>query len=87
MQNSPKLESFNTFNNDYAPSSYLSLPNKQSERKEPVKFRIGNEITNSGLRPVDMIRCQRLMDFALFEHPIKLKTNLTFLYIAINTLF
>ena len=76
MQNSPKLESFNTFNNDYAPPSYLSLPNKQSERKEPVK-----------LRPVDMIRCQGLMDFALFEHPIKLKTNLTFLYIAINTLF
>ena len=42
MQNSIKLEFFNTFKNDYTPSSYLGLTNKLSERKEQVKFRIGN---------------------------------------------
>jgi len=42
MQNSTKLEFFNTFKNDYTPSSYLSLTSKLSERKELVKFRIGN---------------------------------------------
>ena len=42
MQNSTKLEFFNTFKNDYAPSSYLGLTNKLSERKELVKLRIGN---------------------------------------------
>ena len=42
MQNSSKLEFFNTFKNDYTPSSYLGLTNKLSERKELVKFRIGN---------------------------------------------
>ena len=40
MQNSTKLEFFNTFKNDYAPSSYLGLTNKLSgERKELVKLR------------------------------------------------
>ena len=42
MQNSTKLEFFNTFKNDYTPSSYLGLTSKLSERKELVKFRIGN---------------------------------------------
>ena len=42
MQNSTKLEFFNTFKNDYAPSSYLGLTNKPSGRKELVKLRIGN---------------------------------------------
>ena len=42
MQNSSKLELFNTFKNDYTPSSDLGLTNKISERKELVKFRIGN---------------------------------------------
>ena len=42
MQNFTKLEFFNTFKNDYAPSSYLGLTNKLSERKELVKLRIGN---------------------------------------------
>ena len=40
MQNSTKLEFFNTFlKNNYTPSSYLGLTNKLSERKELV---IGN---------------------------------------------
>ena len=42
LQNSTKLEFFNTFKNDYTPSSYLGLTNKLSERKELVKLRIGN---------------------------------------------
>jgi len=42
MQNSTKLEFFSTFKNDYIPSSYLGLTSKLSERKELVKFRIGN---------------------------------------------
>ena len=42
MQNSTKLGFFNTFKNDYAPSSYLGLTNKLSERKELLKLRIGN---------------------------------------------
>jgi len=42
MQNSSKLEFFNTFKNDYTASSYLGLTSKLSERKELVKFRIGN---------------------------------------------
>ena len=42
MQNSTKLEFFNTFKNDYTPFSYLGLTNKLSERKELVKFRIGS---------------------------------------------
>jgi len=33
MQNSNKLEFFNTFRNDYTPSSYLA-PNKQTKRKK-----------------------------------------------------
>ena len=42
IQKSSKLEFFNTFKNDYTPSSYLGLTSKLNERKEPVKFRIGN---------------------------------------------
>ena len=42
MQNSTKLKFLNTFKNDYTPSSYLGLTSKLSERKELVKFRIGN---------------------------------------------
>lgn len=42
MPNSTKLVVFNTFKNDYTPSPYLGLTNKLSERKELVKFRIGN---------------------------------------------
>ena len=42
MQNSFKLEIFNTFKNDYTPSSYLGLTNKLNERKELVKLRIDN---------------------------------------------
>jgi len=42
MQNSTKLEFFNTFKNDYTPSSYVGITSKQSERKELVKFRIDN---------------------------------------------
>ena len=81
MQNSTKLEFFNTFKNDYTPSSYLGLTNKLSERKELVKLRIGNHKLRIE------IKFQGLIDFALFVHLIKLKTNLTFLYIAINTRF
>ena len=42
IQTSSKLEFFNTFKNDYTPSSYLGLTSKLNERKEQVKFRIGN---------------------------------------------
>ena len=42
MQNSTKLEFFNTFKNDYTPFSYLGLTNKLSERKDLAKFRIGS---------------------------------------------
>ena len=38
IQNTAKLEFFNTFKNDYTPSSYLGQTNKLSERKELVKF-------------------------------------------------
>ena len=41
MQNSSKLEFFNTFKNDCTPSYYLGLTRKLNERKL-VKFRIGN---------------------------------------------
>ena len=71
MQNSTKLEFFNTFKNDYAPSSYLDLTNKLSERKELVKLRIGNH----KLRICPICASNQIED------------NLTFLYIAINTLF
>ena len=37
-----KLEFFNAFKNDCTPSSYLGLTSKLSERKQLVKFRIGN---------------------------------------------
>ena len=42
MQNSSKLEFFNTFKNDCTPSYYLGLTRKLKERKQLVKFRIGN---------------------------------------------
>jgi len=42
MQNFTKLEFFYTFKNDYTPYSYLDLTGKLGERKELVKFRIGN---------------------------------------------
>ena len=42
MQNSSKLEFFNTFKNDCTPSYYLGLTRKLNERKQLVKFRIGN---------------------------------------------
>ena len=42
VQNSSKLEFFNTFKNDYTPSSYLGPTSKLNERKELMKFKIGN---------------------------------------------
>ena len=42
IQHSTKLEFYNTFKNEYAPSCYLELTSKLNERKELVKFRIGN---------------------------------------------
>ena len=39
MQNSTKLEFFNTFKNDYAPSSYLGPTNKLSEKKRTSKIK------------------------------------------------
>ena len=42
IQHSKKLEFYNTFKNEYTPSCYLELTSKLSERKELVKFRIGN---------------------------------------------
>ena len=34
IQNSSKLEFFNTFKKDYTPASYLGLTRKSNERKE-----------------------------------------------------
>jgi len=42
MQNSTKRKFFNTFKNDYTASSYLGLTSELSERKQLVKFGIGN---------------------------------------------
>ena len=42
IQNSSKLDFFNIFKNDYTPSCYLGLTSKLNERKQLVKFRIGN---------------------------------------------
>ena len=42
IQHSKKLEFYNTFKNEYTPSCYLELTSKLNERKELVKFRIGN---------------------------------------------
>ena len=42
IQHSKKLEFCNTFKNEYTPSCYLELTNKLNEKKELVKFRIGN---------------------------------------------
>ena len=42
IQHSKKLEFCNTFKNEYTSSCYLELTSKLNERKELVKFRIGN---------------------------------------------
>ena len=42
MQNSSKLEFYNTFKTDCTPSYYLGLTRKLNERKQLVKFRLGN---------------------------------------------
>ena len=57
MQNSTKLEFFNTFKNNYTPSSYLDLTNKLSERKELVKLRIGNHKLSFDTGRYDQISC------------------------------
>ena len=59
------LNLFNTFD-DYTPSSYLGLTSKLNERKELVKFRIGNHKLR--LETGDMIKFQGLADSALFVH-------------------
>jgi len=42
IQHSKKLEFYNTCKNEYTPSCYLKLTSKLNERKELMKFRIGN---------------------------------------------
>ena len=42
IQNSKKLEFYNTFKNEYTPCCYLSFTRKLNGRKELVKLRIGN---------------------------------------------
>ena len=42
MQNCNKLEFFNTLRSNYLLSSCLGLTNKLSERKDLVKFKLGN---------------------------------------------
>jgi len=42
IQHSKKLEFYNTFKNEYTPICYLELTSKLNERKELVKFKIGN---------------------------------------------
>ena len=41
-QRSKKLEFYNAFNHEYTPSCYLEHTSKLIERRELVKFRIGN---------------------------------------------
>ena len=60
----------------------LGLTSKVSGRKELVKIRIGNH----KLR-IETGRYDQIPESALFVNLIKLKTNLTFLCIAINALF
>ena len=78
MQNFNKLEFFNNFKKGYKPSPSLDQTSKLSERKELVKFRIGNH----KLR----IETGRYDQNSIFVNLIKLKMNLTFLCIALNTL-
>ena len=82
MHNSTKIEFFNIFKNDYAASSYLRLTSKLE--KEKNLWNLGWATANEAGR-YDQI--PRLTEFALFVNLIKLKTNFTFLCIAINTLF
>ena len=72
MQNCTKLEFFNTFKNDYTPSSYLGLTNKLRERKEPVKLRIGNHKLRIETGRYDQTR--RVDRLAIFVHLINIKT-------------
>ena len=82
MHNSTKIEFVNIFKNDYAASSYLRLTSILE--KEKNLWNLGWATTNEAGR-YDQI--PRLTEFDIFVNLIKLKTNFTFLCIAINTLF
>ena len=81
IQHSKKLQFYNTFKNEYTPS-YLELTNKLNERKELVKFRIGNHklMIETG-RYSQIPRVTRLAD------PIKLKMKFTYFFSVLITQF
>ena len=59
----------------------------QQTMRNSTKLEFFNTFKNDYTPSCYLIKFQGLIDFALFVHLIKLKTNLTFLYTAINTLF
>ena len=84
IQHSKKLEFYNTFKNEYTPSCYLELTSKLNERKELVKFRIGNHklMIETG-RYSQIPRVNRLCPTYL----IKLRMKITYFFTVLNTKF
>ena len=89
IQHSKKLEFYNTFKNEYTPSCYLELTSKLNERKELVKFRIGNHklMIETGRYKVDKVKSPELIDFALLADLIKLRMKFTYFSTVLNTQF
>ena len=86
IQHSKKLEFYNTFKNEYTPSCYLELTSKLNERKELVKFRIGNHklmIETGRYSQIPRVN----IDFALLADLIKLRMKFTYFFTVLNTQF
>ena len=81
IQHSKKLEFYNTFKNEYTPSCYLELTSKLNERKELVKFRIGNH------KLMIETKSRELIDFALLADLIKLRMKFTYFFTVLTTQF
>ena len=77
IQHSKKLEFYNTFKNEYTPSCYLELTSKLNERKELVKFRIGNHKL--------MIETGRYSQIPRVNS--KLRMKFTYFFTVLNTQF
>ena len=71
IQNSIKLEFSNIFKNDYKPSSYLRLTSKLSERKELVKFWIGNHKLRIETGRYDQIQMVNLKSVLICESNLR----------------
>ena len=85
IQHSKKLEFYNTFKNKYTRSCYLELTSKLNERKELVKFGIGNHklMIESGR----YTQIPRVIDFPLLADLIKLWVKFTYFFTVLNTQF